>query len=108
MNGRRRERRRDIVGIVDLEVSTVDALIPRGQLPVHLDLRNLVLEHRRLPWWDAPAGACGTRATAAGALVCIGGVALVMLAKNGLADVAGWTALGGFVAFALTTGRRAV
>jgi hypothetical protein len=55
------------------------------------------LEHRRLPWWDAPADARGTRATAAGALVCVAGVALLLLAKNGLGDAAGATALGGFV-----------
>jgi hypothetical protein len=55
------------------------------------------LEHRRLPWWDAPADASGPRATAAGALVCVAGVALLLLAKNGLGDVAGATALGGFV-----------
>jgi hypothetical protein len=58
------------------------------------------LEHRRLPWWDTPAGAEGLRATAAGALVCIAGAAVLLLAKNGLADVTGWTALGGFVAAA--------
>jgi hypothetical protein len=55
------------------------------------------LEHRRLPWWDAQAGARGTRATVAGAAVCIAGVALLLLAKNGLGDA---TALGGFVAAA--------
>jgi hypothetical protein len=54
------------------------------------------LEHRRLPWWDAPAAARGLRATAAGVLVCMAGVAVLLLAKNGLADVTGWTALGGF------------
>jgi Acyltransferase family len=58
------------------------------------------LEHRRLPWWDAPALASGTRATAAGALVCVAGVALLLLAKNGLGDPPGWTALGGYVAAA--------
>jgi surface polysaccharide O-acyltransferase-like enzyme len=56
------------------------------------------LEHRRLPGWDAPARATGARSTAAGALVCVAGVALVLLAKNGLIGVAGWAALGGFVA----------
>ncbi|ORB92420.1 hypothetical protein B1T49_27795, partial [Mycobacterium persicum] len=35
---------------------------------------------------------------AAGALVCAAGVALVALAKNGLGDVEGWTALGCFLA----------
>jgi hypothetical protein len=58
------------------------------------------LEHRRLPWWDAQAGARGTRATVAGAAVCIAGVALLLLAKNGLGDATGATALGGFVAAA--------
>jgi hypothetical protein len=56
------------------------------------------LEHRRLPWWDAPVGAAGTRAAAAGVLVCVAGIALLLLAKNGLADVAGWTELGCFLA----------
>jgi hypothetical protein len=42
----------------------------------------------------------GVRATAAGALVCIAGIAVLLLAKNGLAGVTGWTALGGFVATA--------
>jgi Acyltransferase family len=58
------------------------------------------LEHRRLPWWDAPVGAAGTRAAAAGVLVCVAGIALLLLAKNGLADVAGWTELGCFLAVA--------
>ena len=40
------------------------------------------LEHRRLPWWDAPARATGARSTAAGVLVCLAGVALVLLAKE--------------------------
>ena len=31
------------------------------------------LEHRRLPWWDAPARATGVRSAAAGVLVCGGG-----------------------------------
>jgi hypothetical protein len=56
------------------------------------------LEHRRLPWWDAPVGASGARSTAAGVLVCLAGVALLLLAKNGLGDATGWTDLGGFVA----------
>ncbi|MGB2921325.1 MAG: acyltransferase family protein, partial [Mycobacterium sp.] len=55
------------------------------------------LEHRRLPWWDTPAVATGTRATAAGALICTAGVALVMMAKFGLSGASGWTALGCFV-----------
>ena len=56
------------------------------------------LEHRRLPWWDAPARATGARSTAAGVLVCVAGVALVLLAKNGLTGFAGWAALGCFLA----------
>jgi hypothetical protein len=56
------------------------------------------LEHRRLPWWDAPVGTSGTRATAAGALVCVAGIALLLLARNGLGDVAGGTELGCFLA----------
>ncbi len=47
------------------------------------------LEHRRLPWWDAPVRATGARSTAAGALVCVAGVALVLLAKNGLSGSPG-------------------
>jgi hypothetical protein len=56
------------------------------------------LEHRPLPWWDAPARATGARATAAGVLVCAAGVALVLLAKDGLSGGAGWVALGCFLA----------
>ncbi len=55
------------------------------------------LEHRRLPWWDAPVDAAGARATAAGLLICAAGVALVLLAKFGLSGVAGATALGCFI-----------
>ena len=55
------------------------------------------LEHRPLPWWDAPVGAIGTRATAAGALICTAGVALVLMAKFGLSGPPGWAALAGFV-----------
>jgi hypothetical protein len=58
------------------------------------------LEHRRLPWWDAPVEARGGRATAAGVLVCLAGVALLVLAKNGLAGVEGWAMLGCFLASA--------
>lgn len=58
------------------------------------------LEHRRLPWWDAPARATGVRSTAAGVLICVAGVALVALAKNGLTGFAGWTTLGCFIAAA--------
>ncbi len=58
----------------------------------------LPLEHRRLPWWDASVGATGVRSTAAGVAVCVSGVALVLLAKNGLGDSAGLLALGCFLA----------
>jgi hypothetical protein len=59
------------------------------------------LEHRRLPWWDAPAPSAGARSTAAGALVCLAGVALVMLSKIGLDGGAGFALLGCFVAAAV-------
>ena len=59
------------------------------------------LEHRRLPWWDAPVRAVGTRSAAAGALVCVAGVALVLLAKNGLDAVASYMLLGCFLAAAV-------
>jgi hypothetical protein len=55
------------------------------------------LEHRRLPWWDAPVRAGGARAAVTGALVCAAGVALVLTAKSGLAGW-GWVALAAFVA----------
>ncbi|AFM17462.1 acetyltransferase, fucose-4-O-acetylase [Mycolicibacterium chubuense NBB4] len=56
------------------------------------------LEHRRLPWWDGPVRAGGSRASAAGVLICVAGVALVLLARSGLDAPAGWTALGVFLA----------
>jgi surface polysaccharide O-acyltransferase-like enzyme len=56
------------------------------------------LEHRSLPWWDARVGATGARSAIAGALISVAGVALLLMAKNGLSDVEGWTALGCFVA----------
>jgi surface polysaccharide O-acyltransferase-like enzyme len=59
------------------------------------------LEHRPLPWWDTPVRATGARATAAGALVCVAGVALLLMAKDGLSGYAGWTALGCFLAAAV-------
>jgi hypothetical protein len=64
------------------------------------------LEHRRLPWWDAPVGANGIRGNAAGALVCIAGAAVLLLAKNGLGDALGATAVGSFIA-ALAAARLA-
>jgi Acyltransferase family len=60
------------------------------------------LEHRRIPWWDAAVSATGTRSTAAGILICAAGVAVVMLAKNGLGDAIGYTLLACFVASAVT------
>ncbi len=59
------------------------------------------LEHRRLPWWDNRVHAIGARSAVAGALVCLAGVALVLLAKNGLAGSAGTTLLGCFLAAAV-------
>ena len=59
------------------------------------------LEHRRLPWWDASVSATGARSAAAGAFIMLAGVALVYLAKNGLAGTAGLTMLGAFVAAAV-------
>jgi hypothetical protein len=59
------------------------------------------LEHRRLPWWDAPVRATGARSTCAGALICLSGVALVLMAKEGLDDAAGWTAMACFLAAAV-------
>ena len=56
------------------------------------------LEHRRLPWWDAPARATGVRSAAAGVLVGVAGIALLLMAKDGLAGAEGWSALGAFVA----------
>lgn len=58
------------------------------------------LEHRPLPWWDAPAAATGVRANAAGAFICAAGVTLLLMAKFGLSGAPGWTALGCFVAAA--------
>jgi hypothetical protein len=56
------------------------------------------LEHRPLPWWDTAVRATGASSIAAGALVCVAGVALLLMAKNGLSDYVGWTALGCFLA----------
>ncbi|WP_123027187.1 acyltransferase family protein [Mycolicibacterium stellerae] len=58
------------------------------------------LEHRRLPWWDSAVRATGVRSTVAGVLICLAGVALVLLAKNGLDGVTGYTTLGAFLACA--------
>ncbi|RDH76537.1 acyltransferase [Mycolicibacterium moriokaense] len=59
------------------------------------------LEHRRIPWWDNAVGARGIRSTAAGVLICVAGVALLLLAKNGLAGVTGYSLLGCFVVAAM-------
>jgi surface polysaccharide O-acyltransferase-like enzyme len=59
------------------------------------------LEHRRLPWWDEPTRASGAPSTAAGALVCVAGVAVFLLAVFGLSGFAGWTLLGCFLAAAV-------
>jgi hypothetical protein len=58
------------------------------------------LEHRRLPWWDAPARTGGVPATVAGVLICVAGVALILLARYGMTGTMGWGALGSFVAAA--------
>lgn len=56
------------------------------------------IEHRPLPWWDATARAlAGTRSRVAGALVCVAGLAILLLAKNGLGDPTGWVTLAAFV-----------
>ena len=51
------------------------------------------LEHRRLPWWDDVVGAAGARSVVAGALVCVAGVAMLLVAENGLAGPDGWIPL---------------
>ena len=56
------------------------------------------LEHRPLPWWDGPVSVGGSRATVAGALICVAGVALILMARSGLDAPAGWTTLGVFLA----------
>lgn len=60
------------------------------------------LEHRPLPWWDGPVRVTGIRSVIAGALICLAGAALTLMAKNGLDGTVGWSALGGFVIVALT------
>lgn len=59
------------------------------------------LEHRGIPWWDAPVDATGARSAVAGVLICVAGVALVMLAKNGLGDATGYALFGCFLAAAM-------
>lgn len=58
------------------------------------------LERRPLPWWDAPATGSGVRSGIAGALLCASGVVLVVMAKFGLGDGAGWSALAAFLGLA--------
>jgi len=58
------------------------------------------LEHRPLPWWDASVRATGTRSAVAGVLICLAGVALLLMAKNGLTGTTGWVTLGAFIAAA--------
>ncbi|OBI78593.1 acyltransferase [Mycobacterium sp. E740] len=60
------------------------------------------LEHLRLPWWDDPVRATGIRSAVAGALIVVTGLAVLLLAKNGLTGVLGWTMLGCFTASAAT------
>lgn len=55
------------------------------------------LEHRPLPWWDDRVQLSGARSVLTGALLCVAGAALTLMAKNGLDGVVGWSALGGFV-----------
>ncbi|QVI25646.1 acyltransferase family protein [Mycolicibacterium neoaurum] len=62
------------------------------------------LEHRRLPWWDAPVGAGSARpgrgevrSVVAGVLICMSGVAMLLVAKNGLAGADGWVPLACFL-----------
>lgn len=59
------------------------------------------LEHRPLPWWDDPVQVSGARSVFTGALLCVAGAALTLMAKNGLDGVLGWSALGGFVVAAV-------
>lgn len=58
------------------------------------------LEHQPLPWWDGPVRATGIASTIAGASMCLAGIAVLLMAKNGLSGEAGWTSLACFVAAA--------
>jgi hypothetical protein len=58
------------------------------------------LEHRRLPWWDGRLRATGVRSTAGGVLICVAGLALLLMSNYGLSGFAGWAALGCFLAVA--------
>ncbi len=55
------------------------------------------LEHRRIPWWDERVTASGTWGAVVGGLVCVAGVAALLMAKEGLGSPPGWQGLGGFV-----------
>lgn len=55
------------------------------------------LEHRPLPWWDDPVRVAGARSALVGALICVAGAVLTLMAKNGLDGIVGWSALAGFV-----------
>lgn len=55
------------------------------------------LEHRPLPWWDDRCPVTGRRSVLTGALICVAGAALLLMAKNGLSDGPGWASLACFV-----------
>ncbi|GIZ95416.1 acetyltransferase [Tsukamurella sp. TY48] len=55
------------------------------------------LEHRRIPWWDDRVTARGARGAVVGGLVCAAGIAVLLMAKEGLGSPTGWTALAVFV-----------
>ncbi|TWS18488.1 acyltransferase [Tsukamurella asaccharolytica] len=59
------------------------------------------LEHRRIPWWDRAVAASGARGGVVGGLVCVAGVAVLLMAKEGLGSSPGWWAL---VVFVVTLG----
>ncbi|WP_029109332.1 acyltransferase [Mycobacterium sp. URHD0025] len=59
------------------------------------------LEHRPLPWWDDRVQISGARSEVTGALLCVAGAALTLMAKTGLDGVLGWSALGGFAVAAV-------
>lgn len=59
------------------------------------------LEHRPLPWWDDRVQVSGGRSVLTGALLCLAGVALTLMAKQGLDGNLGWSALAGFLAAAV-------
>ncbi|MEV0673882.1 acyltransferase [Mycobacterium sp. NPDC050441] len=100
------------VAAFSLHAAGLDAFDPHAPgFWAHLALRAVVfgvlmavafrllspLEHRPLPWWDGRVQISGARAVLTGALLCVAGAALTLMAKNGLDGVLGWSALGGFV-----------